>query len=78
MVIVDLSITASGIRIEVADDGRGFSFHGTFDLQTVNKMKTGPLTLKERVGRLTGDLTISSMDTGTVVIMTLPLIPDTH
>jgi signal transduction histidine kinase len=78
VVIVDLSITASGIRIEVADDGRGFSFHGTFDLQTLNKMKTGPLTLKERVGRLTGDLTISSMDTGTVVIMTLPLIPDTH
>ena len=78
VVIANLSTTASGIRIEVADDGRGFSFHGTFDLQTLNQMKTGPLTLKERVGRLSGNLTISSMDTGTVVIMTLPLAPQTH
>jgi signal transduction histidine kinase len=78
VVIVDLSITATGLRIEVADDGRGFSFRGTFDLQTLNRMKTGPLTLKERVGRLSGDLTISSLDTGTVVIMTLPISSDTH
>lgn len=74
VVIVDLSLTGSNLRIEVVDDGRGFPFHGTFDLNTLNRMKTGPLTLKERVARLAGDLTISSMDTGAVVIMTVPVL----
>ncbi|NOT25184.1 MAG: hypothetical protein HOP16_03680 [Acidobacteria bacterium] len=73
VVIVNLSITGSELRIEVVDDGRGFPFRGTFDLQGLNHMKAGPLTLKERVARLAGELTISSMDTGAVVTMTLPI-----
>jgi signal transduction histidine kinase len=68
-----LSATSSELRLEVVDDGRGFPFHGTFDLQGLNTMKAGPLTLKERLARLAGDLTLHSTDAGSVVIMKLPL-----
>ena len=76
VVSLDLSSTSSDVRLEVVDDGRGFPFHGTFDLQGLNRMKAGPLTLKERVARLEGDLTLYSTDAGSVVIMKLPIAKD--
>jgi signal transduction histidine kinase len=72
-VSVELSVTGPDLRIEVVDDGRGFPFRGTFDLDALNEMRAGPLTLKERVARLAGDLTLTSTDTGTAVHMKLPL-----
>ena len=76
VVSLDLSSTSSDVRLEVVDDGRGFPFHGTFDLQGLNRMKVGPLTLKERVARLEGDLTLYSTGAGSVVIMKLPIAKD--
>jgi signal transduction histidine kinase len=35
-------------------------------------MDEGPLTLKERVAHLAGDLTLKSMDTGTALRMRVP------
>jgi len=72
-VTVTMSATHSELTLHVADDGRGFPFHGTFDLDALNAMKAGPLTLKERVTRLDGHLSLRSLDTGTIVSMTLPL-----
>jgi signal transduction histidine kinase len=68
-----LSVTREELRLEIVDDGRGFPFHGTYDLLRLNEMNEGPLTLKERVADLAGDLTLKSMATGTAVRMTLPL-----
>ena len=73
VVSLDLSSTSSNVRLEVVDDGRGFPFRGTFDLPALNRMKAGPLTLRERVARLDGDLTLYSTDAGSVVIMMLPI-----
>jgi len=42
----------------------------------LNRMKVGPLTLKERVARLEGDLTLYSTGAGSVVIMKLPIAKD--
>lgn len=75
---VTLSVAASDVSLEVVDDGRGFPFHGTFDLDALNRMMAGPLTLKERVGRLAGDLTLASTTTGTTVRMKLPLDQKSH
>lgn len=75
MIAVTLSVTDRELRIEVEDDGRGFPFHGTYDLTLLNQMNEGPLTLKERVARLAGDMTLKSMSTGTALHMTLPLAP---
>ena len=57
----------------MADDGRGFPFQGTYDLAALNGMNDGPLTLKERVAELGGDLRLTSADTGTELVITLPL-----
>jgi signal transduction histidine kinase len=63
-----------GIELRIADDGRGFSFQGTYDLTALNQMDDGPLTLKERVADLGGHLTLTSADTGTELVITLPLV----
>jgi signal transduction histidine kinase len=63
------------IAIQVADDGKGFPFHGTFDLDTLDAMEKGPLTLRERVAELRGDLQLVSAETGTRLSITLPVRP---
>ena len=73
VISVTLSVTKTELRLEIIDDGRGFPFHGTYDLPGLNQMDEGPLTLKERVAQLAGDLTLKSMDTGTALRMRLPL-----
>jgi signal transduction histidine kinase len=75
---VTLSVTDNELQIEIVDDGRGFPFRGTYDLARLNQMDEGPVTLKERVAHLAGDLTLRSMDTGTALRMRVPFahIPD--
>ena len=73
--VIDVRISTSSDRLElrIADDGRGFAFQGTYDLNALNEMDDGPLTLKERVADLGGDLRLTSGDTGTELLITLPL-----
>lgn len=70
---VSLDVAADEVRLQVVDDGRGFPFHGTYDLAALNTMDEGPLTLRERVAQLAGTLTLASMHTGTTVRMTIPV-----
>jgi len=74
-IAVVLSATAGGLRVTIADDGRGFPFRGTFDLAALNAMNEGPLTLKERVAEMRGALEIRSSETGTELSIALPLTP---
>jgi signal transduction histidine kinase len=70
---VRMSVKQDRIELRIADDGRGFAFQGTYDLNALNEMDDGPLTLKERVADLGGDLRLTSADTGTELVITLPL-----
>lgn len=63
------------LRVEVSDDGKGFPFAGSYDLASLNAAGKGPLTLRERVTELNGDLQLDSSDTGARVMITLPLAP---
>ena len=69
----DVSRSAGAVFISVADDGHGFSFQGTHDLATLQKFEAGPITLKERISALGGDLVISSTKTGSRLSISLPL-----
>jgi signal transduction histidine kinase len=75
--VIDVSVTRmpDGLQLRIADDGRGFPFTGTFDLAALNGMNDGPLTLRERVADLGGDLRLTSTETGTELIIVLPLVP---
>ena len=64
----DQSATA---RIE--DDGKGFPFSGSYDLATLNALDIGPLTLRERVAELRGNLHVQSRPTGSAVRIVLPV-----
>ncbi len=71
--VIKVVVTSpGGPCVEVIDDGCGFPFRGTYDLGALNKMNAGPLTLKERVASLNGDLHIRSSDTGTGLLIRLP------
>ncbi|HJW14734.1 MAG TPA: sensor histidine kinase, partial [Thermoanaerobaculia bacterium] len=71
--VVEVALSAGEVFITVADDGHGFSFQGTHDLVTLQKMKAGPITLKERISALGGDMVISSSALGSRLAISLPL-----
>lgn len=75
---IDLTVEQDSLRLGIADDGQGFSFQGTYDLPTLAAMKKGPLTLRERVAELRGDLILRSSDNGTQLLITLPLANGSH
>jgi signal transduction histidine kinase len=61
-----------GVSIRIADDGHGFPFEGEYDLTTLELNKIGPVSLKERIASLKGDLLLSTDESGTVLHITLP------
>ena len=75
LISVDFSVESGEVRLRIIDDGRGFPFHGTFDLPALNAMNQGPLTLKERVAELQGRLRLRTSETGTELSIELPLAP---
>jgi len=63
----------NSLRIVVADNGSGFSFHGRYDHSALARMNLGPITLRERVASLGGSLTIESGDAGACLEVALPI-----
>jgi signal transduction histidine kinase len=70
---VDLGVDNTRVRIIVADNGRGFPFHGQYDLAALTTMNLGPTTLKERIMSLGGYLAIDSTEAGACLHISLPL-----
>jgi signal transduction histidine kinase len=71
---IDLTVEGQTLQLGVSDDGQGFPLQGTFDLAALNASNQGPLTLRERVGALGGNLILRSNDAGTQILMTLPIV----
>jgi signal transduction histidine kinase len=69
---VDLFLLPHRIQLVVADDGRGFPFQGTYNLQTLNARGLGPVSIKERVATLKGELTLVSSADGSRLTIALP------
>jgi len=64
------------LAIAVSYQGRGFAgFHGRHDLASLNEMKVGPRTLKERVSAVGGSLVIESGEGGARVEIRVPMTP---
>lgn len=71
---VDVQVTRDedGVHVKIEDDGRGFPFLGRFTLAQLVELKRGPVTLKERIQSLGGDMTVSSSTSGVVVVTRIP------
>jgi signal transduction histidine kinase len=62
------------VLLSVSYQGRGFAgFDGRHDLASLNEMKVGPRTLKERVAAAGGSLVIESNEGGARVEVRIPL-----
>ena len=60
------------IRLRVEDNGRGFVFHGRYDLAQLNLLGWGPQSLMGRVAALGGQLLLDSSRQGTSLQMIVP------
>jgi len=70
----EVAITEGTVRLTIVDDGKGYPFSGTYDLVSLGSMNQGPLTLRERVTELKGNLRLTtSFDAGTELLITVPL-----
>jgi signal transduction histidine kinase len=59
-VLVRLSSESGMWILSIEDDGRGFAFSGKLSQAELEKIRGGPLVIKERVRSLGGELTIES------------------
>jgi len=59
-VAVSAAPRAKGLQITVEDNGTGFPFAGRYNLEDLERMRAGPISIKRRVRLLNGDLTIES------------------
>jgi two-component system NarL family sensor kinase len=70
---VDLAPVPGGLRLDVADDGRGFPFRGRLDQAALAAAGVGPRSLRERIEALGGTLAIDSTKQGSRVEMWMPV-----
>jgi signal transduction histidine kinase len=67
----DVHAADGRLHIVVRDDGRGFPFTGHFDQAALLRAGVGPLSLRERVAALGGEMTIESSGLGSSVSIAL-------
>ncbi|MGD0015717.1 MAG: sensor histidine kinase [Bryobacteraceae bacterium] len=59
-VAVSLEQAGKSVELAVDDDGAGFPFSGSFNLDELDLLRLGPASIKRRVRSLSGELTIES------------------
>jgi signal transduction histidine kinase len=70
----EVVVHEGAVRLVIVDDGKGYPFTGSYDLASLGSMDQGPLTLRERVTELKGNLQLTtSFDSGTELLITVPL-----
>jgi signal transduction histidine kinase len=69
---VTLAADDRWVRITVTDDGGGFPFIGRYGLDDLAEKRIGPVSLRERVAALGGEMTLDSRLTGSRVEMAVP------
>ncbi|HVE70391.1 MAG TPA: histidine kinase [Thermoanaerobaculia bacterium] len=72
-VSVAVDVDDDEVRIDIADDGKGFPFRGRHDLPSLISGKRGPVTLKERITSCGGSMIIDSSDRGARLEVRIPL-----
>lgn len=69
---VSVALSPLSVDLTVVDDGRGFPFTGTYTLDELFASRRGPVTLKERIASLRGEMVIDSTAGGSVLTIRIP------
>jgi len=69
---VEMRIAIDRVELLVADDGVGFPFHATLDLDALQQRGVGPRSIIDRVATLKGALTVASSLSGARLQVSLP------
>jgi signal transduction histidine kinase len=73
-VVVKLTQSETSISLVVDDNGEGFSFAGRFSGDELDRLRLGPISIKERTRTVGGLLTVeSSPGHGARLIVEIPL-----
>lgn len=72
---IDVHMDADCVILEISDDGVGFPFKGDFDHETLIERRIGPVSLKSRLRRLGGRISIKSSEKGSQILIRLPIEP---
>jgi len=72
-VTVEVGYRGKVVDIAIADDGKGFPFQGRFTLSELLDSARGPVTLKERVASLNGEMSIESTPAGSRIEIRVPV-----
>jgi signal transduction histidine kinase len=72
---VILALDGAAVSLTVVDNGRGFPFQGRHDAASLVRMRSGPVSLRERATARGGSLVVESSDAGARVEIVLPLTP---
>jgi signal transduction histidine kinase len=72
MVRVGVHVNGGVVMLSVEDDGKGFPFHGTYDLHQLQAFGVGPQWLAHGVADLGGTLTLDSRGHGARIEISLP------
>jgi signal transduction histidine kinase len=70
---IAVGMSPHAVLIAIEDDGCGFRFYGRYDLVKLNARRLGPVSLKERVALLHGDLVLTSSLSGSRLEFILPI-----
>ncbi len=75
-VVVSLEEGPGFFVLTVDDDGAGFKFEGCYDLQQMDDLRIGPVSIKQRMRRMDADLTVDSKPgRGSRLRMQVPVPP---
>jgi signal transduction histidine kinase len=73
-VVVKLGQDEAKVFLVIDDNGRGFSFSGTYSSEELDKLRLGPISIKERTRGVGGTLTVeSNPGHGARLIVQIPL-----
>ncbi len=70
---VQVAVADGRVVITIADDGRGFPFHGRYELAQLQELRRGPRSLRDRISALGGSLILESGESGARLEISLPL-----
>jgi signal transduction histidine kinase len=59
-VVVKLNQDESKLNFVIDDNGLGFSFSGRFSSEELDRLRLGPISIKERTRSVGGNLTVES------------------